>query len=212
MRICCKNGPRASCRVCRARVRAGGAMDVDIREKTAESVASNAEAPGSLFWIDNDRSVWPMTIGKDLEDAARERALDEKLKCADVSNALAPMGEAPRFIDRMSSELRKQFPMSSGFVDYFPDAMAAVSHISWVGNQKHNPGKPLHHARGKSTDHDDCIIRHHSTRDNKDPVYANDVIAGVFHAAEEAWRAMAQLQEKMERVYNLGLPKGARED
>lgn len=116
----------------------------------------------------------------------------------------------PRFIDRLPSALRKQFPMCTGFVDYFPDAMAAVSHVSWVGNEKHNKGQPLHHARGKSMDHADCDVRHQSTRHDVDPAYADDVIADVFHLAEHAWRAMAQLQETMEHVYALGLAPAAR--
>jgi hypothetical protein len=31
-------------------------------------------------------------------------------------------------------------------LDYFPDALAAVAQISYQGNQKHNPGEPLHWA------------------------------------------------------------------
>lgn len=119
---------------------------------------------------------------------------------------------AVRFIDRLDSATRKQFPMSSGFLDYFPDAVAAVSHISWQGNEKHNPGEPLHHARGKSTDHDDCVMRHHSTRKDADPAYKDSPVAEVFHMAEEAWRVMAMLQERMEEVYGLPLPPGARDE
>lgn len=42
----------------------------------------------------------------------------------------------------------------------YPAALAGVARISVAGNKKHNPGEPLHHARGKSTDHADCIGRH----------------------------------------------------
>lgn len=116
---------------------------------------------------------------------------------------------APRFIDRLDSQSRKQFPMATGFIDYFPDAMAAVSHIAWLGNEKHNPGQPLHHARGKSTDHPDCVVRHLSTRHDSDPAYHDDVLAPVFHLAEAAWRAMALLQETMEKEYGLALAPAA---
>ena len=115
-----------------------------------------------------------------------------------------------RFIDRLTSSERKEFPMCTGFVDYFPDAMAAVSHISWLGNQKHNPGEPLHHARGKSMDHSDCLVRHASTRYDQDPAYEDDILAEVFHTAETAWRAMALLQELMEETFQIELPLGAR--
>lgn len=58
-----------------------------------------------------------------------------------------------------SSE-RKEFPLFRGCIRYFAAALAGVSRISKIGNDKHNPGQVLHHARGKSTDHADCIIRH----------------------------------------------------
>lgn len=58
------------------------------------------------------------------------------------------------------SNERKTYPLLSGCLKYFPAALAGVSNISYQGNNKHNPGQPLHHARGKSMDHGDCIIRH----------------------------------------------------
>ena len=125
-----------------------------------------------------------------------------KRKTADLPN---------RFIDRLTSEQRKQFPMATGLLDYFPDALAAVSHVSWNGNEKHNPGQPLHHARGKSMDHPDCVVRHMSTRAEKDPAYRDDVCAEVYHLAQESWRSLALLQEAMERIYNLPLPPGAKQ-
>ena len=53
---------------------------------------------------------------------------------------------------------RKAVPIATGFVDYFPDAIAAVAHLSWVGNQQHNPGEPLHWAKDKSTERIDGIV------------------------------------------------------
>ena len=47
---------------------------------------------------------------------------------------------------------RKDVPVATGFVDYFPDAMVAVAGLSRVGNDQHNPGKPLHWDRSKSGD------------------------------------------------------------
>src|SRR5258708_31376733 len=52
------------------------------------------------------------------------------------------------------------YPITTGLLDYFPDACALVAEVSFLGNQKHNPGEPLHWARGKSMDHADCIARH----------------------------------------------------
>lgn len=111
---------------------------------------------------------------------------------------------AKRFLDTLTSEQRKQYPMSSGLVDYFADALALISHVSWTGNEKHNPGQPLHWSRWNSTDHADCVMRHHSTRDNEEH--------GIpfMHMAEEGWRVLAMIQEAMEEYYGLDLPRGAR--
>ena len=43
---------------------------------------------------------------------------------------------------------RKATPMFSGLLQYFPDALAAVAQVSYAGNEKHNPGEPLHWAPG----------------------------------------------------------------
>src|SRR5690606_423870 len=58
------------------------------------------------------------------------------------------------------SNERKEYPMYRGLLAYFPAALAGVARHSKQGNDKHNPGEELHHARGKSMDHEDCIVRH----------------------------------------------------
>lgn len=100
------------------------------------------------------------------------------------------------------SAYRKQFPIGTGVLDYFPDALAEVARISKAGNDKHNPGEPLHWARGKSMDHADCIIRHYEERGGFDP-------DGNRHSGQLAWRALALLQEELEEAYNLATPRGA---
>jgi Domain of unknown function (DUF5664) len=102
-----------------------------------------------------------------------------------------------------TSERRKAYPMATGLLDYFPDALAAVAEISYMGNQKHNPGAPLHWARGKSMDHADCIARHLTERGGFDK--------GMRHSAALAWRALALLQEELEAEYGLACPRGATE-
>lgn len=91
----------------------------------------------------------------------------------------------------IDKERRKQTPMARGLLDYFPDALAAVAHLSYVGNQQHNPGEELHWARDKSTDHADCIVRHLLDRGTFDD-------DGVLHSAKVAWRALALLQLELE--------------
>jgi len=87
---------------------------------------------------------------------------------------------------------RKALPVCTGVLDYFPDALAAVAEVSKAGNDQHNPGEPLHWARGKSTDQADCIVRHLMERGSRDPV------DGLRHSAKLAWRALALLQLELE--------------
>jgi len=100
------------------------------------------------------------------------------------------------------SEARKGIPIYSGVMAYFPLALAEIAKLSWFGNNKHNPGEPLHWSRAKSDDHADCIGRHlleHGEFDSH----------GNRHSAGLGWRALALLQVEMERA---GGPKarGAR--
>lgn len=58
------------------------------------------------------------------------------------------------------SEERKNVPVLGACVRYFAAALAGVAKHSKAGNDKHNKGQPLHHARWKSMDHEECIQRH----------------------------------------------------
>ena len=86
---------------------------------------------------------------------------------------------------------RKNHPITSGVLDYFPDALMAVAHCSKVGNDQHNPGQPLHWAKEKSTDEADALVRHLMERGKIDT-------DGVRHSAKVAWRALALLQREIE--------------
>ena len=92
----------------------------------------------------------------------------------------------------IDSKARKALPVATGFVDYFPDAMAAVAALSQHANEKHNPGESLHWSKGKSNDHDDCLLRHFLER------YGFDDDDGFLHLVKVAWRAMASLQTHIE--------------
>lgn len=104
-----------------------------------------------------------------------------------------------------SSEERKEIPITTGVLDYFPAAIAYIAKVSKFGNDKHNPGEPLHWARGKSMDHADCIVRHLIERGTMDK-------NGIRHSGALAWRAMALLQEELEREEGAGRPRGARDE
>ena len=86
---------------------------------------------------------------------------------------------------------RKQVPLATGLCDYFPDALRAIAHCSWVGNSQHQPGEPLHWAREKSNDHPDCMMRHFMERGTVDE-------DGVRHVVKAAWRMLALAQLELE--------------
>lgn len=98
---------------------------------------------------------------------------------------------------------RKGIPMATGLLDYFPAALMEVARLSKAGNDKHNPGEPLHHSRGKSNDHADTIVRHLVDRGTIDPE------DGIRHSVKVAWRALALLQEELEREDGAPLARGA---
>lgn len=94
---------------------------------------------------------------------------------------------------------RKAVPIYSGVIKYFPRALAAVAELSRIGNEQHNPGKPLHWDRSKSGDELDALTRH--------LVEAGTIDTdGVRHSAKVAWRALANLEKEIERG-NQSLPK-----
>lgn len=88
---------------------------------------------------------------------------------------------------------RKRIPLYSGVLKYFPDAIIEVAKVSFDGNEQHNPGQPLHWAREKSRDHEDCIVRH-----TLDAMQAEDRNERIKHMAARAWRALAALQLEVE--------------
>lgn len=89
------------------------------------------------------------------------------------------------------AQARKAIPVFSGFVRYFPKAMAAVAELSRIGNDQHNPGEPLHWAREKSGDELDACMRHLMEAGTVDG-------DGVRHSTKAAWRAMANLEKELE--------------
>lgn len=95
----------------------------------------------------------------------------------------------------MTPEERKARPIATGVLAYFPDAIMEVANCSFIGNQQHNPGQPLHWAKEKSTDHDDALSRHHTDR-LAGQKFDTD---GVRHRAKAAWRALAALQVEIEQ-------------
>jgi len=89
------------------------------------------------------------------------------------------------------AKARKDVPIYSGVIKYFPRALAAVAECSKKGNDQHNPGKPLHWDRSKSGDELDALSRHLTEAGTIDT-------DGIRHSAKVAWRALANLERELE--------------
>jgi hypothetical protein len=115
------------------------------------------------------------------------------------------------------SKERKNYPILSGCLNYFPAALAGVARISKIGNDKHNPGQQLHHNRSKSGDHGDCIIRHLMDVQDLLTIYEKECVKAINsdsahekfqtlqnqirdEASSVAWRALALSQEIHEKL------------
>ena len=97
-------------------------------------------------------------------------------------------------LKKTEAERRKGIPVYTGFIKYFPDAILAIAELSRIANDQHNPGEPVHWAKEKSTDEPDALMRH-LIDDAKGEEFDSD---GVRHLTKVAWRAMANLQRKLE--------------
>jgi len=93
------------------------------------------------------------------------------------------------------AQKRKNTPVFSGVLNYFPDALREVARCSKIGNDQHNAGQPLHWDRSKSTDELDALTRHLLEAGTIDT-------DGVRHSAKVAWRALANLQKEIEKDNN----------
>ena len=87
---------------------------------------------------------------------------------------------------------RKQTPIFTGVLNYFPDAIREVARCSYAGQQQHNPDKPLAWDRSKSGDELDALSRHLLEAGTIDT-------DGIRHSAKVAWRALANLQKEIEQ-------------
>jgi hypothetical protein len=151
---------------------------------------------GEVTWVMQSDLTW-LTLEEDTKRrnirANHERAgLPAPVWSAETSSDF-PLPE--------DSAERKEIPLWTGLFEYFPNALAETSRVSFVGNEKHNPGEDMHWARGKSMDQANCILRHmvdarqgHRDKD------------GMHHLAYAAWRALANLQLALEQE-RAGLPR-----
>tara|TARA_R110001632_G_scaffold70241_2_gene163704 strand:+ start:1396 stop:1704 length:309 start_codon:yes stop_codon:yes gene_type:complete len=99
----------------------------------------------------------------------------------------------------MTDKERKQTPIFSGVLAYFPDAITEVAKCSLAGQQQHNPDKPLGWDRSKSGNELDSLTRHLMEAGSMDT-------DGVRHSTKVAWRALANLQKEIEKERELNKP------
>lgn len=101
------------------------------------------------------------------------------------------------FVLTTNSKLRKEMPLARGCMDYFPDALLAVAELSFLANEKHNPGEPMHWSKDKSNDHADCCARHLLERGK---LIEGEYARPVRHSVAAAWRALANAQIEIENA------------
>lgn len=112
---------------------------------------------------------------------------------------------------------RKNTPLLTGCLAYFPAALAGVAQLSKRGSEKYNPGAPMHHDREHSRDHGNCLLRH--LMDLQDWIAAcerdglasvPEYSAGILAEADAiCWRALALSQELHESYAGAPLAPGA---
>jgi hypothetical protein len=198
------------------RVLVDGTEQVWRDDSSCWVTVANEPLPGDRKWVDGseykwDGSEWYATgvhtpgITNTPRAGEREGSRDRKPEDAfdlPVSDAMAELRAVAARLETDSAK-RKDVPIYSGFVRYFPDAMAEVARLSKAGNDKHNPGEPLHWSRGKSDDHLDCLMRHLAEVGNLDD-------DGFYHDVKVAWRALTHLQSFLERVRGLPISPGSK--
>lgn len=92
----------------------------------------------------------------------------------------------------MNQEDRKKRPVFTGVLKYFPDAIREVAYCSYIANEQHNPGQPMHWAKEKSIGTGDELLRHLMDEE----VFDTD---GIRHRAKAAWRALELLQRELDK-------------
>ena len=102
--------------------------------------------------------------------------------------------------DVSEAQKRKDTPVFSGVLAYFPDAINELARCSFAGQQQHAPDEPLQWHRDKSGDELDALTRHLLQSGTMDT-------DGVRHSTKVLWRAAANLQKELELAGEAPLSK-----
>ena len=164
--------------------------DMGVEGELFESLA---DALWSKSWGEDSECPWG-NIHEELEEGTYHQvermATEEDYERLDKLTATPSWGGT---VLPTGSELRKNVPVWSGFLAYFPRSIAKIAHHSWLSNEKHNPGEALHWSRDKSADHMDCLARHMLDQldPNLDPLQEKIACA---------WRSLADLEIALEEA------------
>lgn len=92
---------------------------------------------------------------------------------------------------KLTNQQRKERPVLTGVLNYFPDAIMEVAYVSFIASQQHNPGKPMHWDKTKSIGTGDEVIRHIMDKEKFDT-------DGTRHKAKAIWRCLELLQRELD--------------
>ena len=154
----------------------------DATQAEWNALAYNEDLTTYLDGLATKHSNANQTDEDDLWDEAWKAARDDMESDAIESIKQSKQDEAA---------VRKGTPVWSGVLNYFPDALREVAICSRIGNDQHNPNKPLFWDRSKSGDELDALTRHLIEAGTVDT-------DGIRHSAKVAWRALANLQKELE--------------
>ena len=100
----------------------------------------------SKYYYEWDRNSTSSTVNPKMKMSKEELGLEEKH--ITKTGGLFPTGT--RSMDAKPNT-RKEKPVFTGVLNYFPDAILEIAKCSYIGQKQHNPNKPLSWDRSKQT-------------------------------------------------------------
>jgi len=140
----------------------------------------------SKYYYEWDRNSTSTTVHPKMKMSKEELGIEKEHITR--TGGLFPTGV--RSMDAKPN-IRKEKPVFTGVLKYFPDAILEIAKCSYIGQKQHNPNKPLSWDRSKSGDELDALARHLLGAGTLDT-------DGIKHSAKVAWRALANLQKELE--------------
>jgi hypothetical protein len=140
----------------------------------------------SKYYYEWDRNSTSTTVNPKMKMSKEELGIEKEHITR--TGGLFPTGV--RSMDAKPN-IRKEKPVFTGVLKYFPDAILEIAKCSYIGQKQHNPNKPLSWDRSKSGDELDALARHLLGAGTLDT-------DGIKHSAKVAWRALANLQKELE--------------